>query len=225
MFTLTIVENLTFYLRKPIKAEGKSCTGLAKPTLFYFMDFLQKAILEKGKVLPGNVLKVGAFLNNQLDVKLLSQMADAIFEHFKSKGVTKVLTVEASGIAIAVLVAERFGVNAVFAKKSKTANVNGDIYSADCYSYTHKVMNRLILGKEYVSADDKVLVVDDFLANGQAVYALKDIVEQSGAEFSGVAIAIEKGFQGAGDKLRGEGIDLYSLAIIDSMDDCQIKFR
>ncbi|MBQ8725760.1 MAG: xanthine phosphoribosyltransferase [Clostridia bacterium] len=189
------------------------------------MEFLKRAILEKGKVLPGNVLKVGSFLNNQLDVKLLSQMADAIYEYFYNKGITKIMTVEASGIAIAVLVAERFGVSAVFAKKSKTANVDGDIYAADCFSYTHKVMNRLILAKEYLNADDKVLVVDDFLANGQAVYALKDIVEQSGATLSGVAIAIEKGFQGAGDKLRGEGVDLFSLAIVDSMDDCQIKFR
>ncbi|MBR2337209.1 MAG: xanthine phosphoribosyltransferase [Clostridia bacterium] len=189
------------------------------------MEILRQAILEKGRVLPGNVLKVGAFLNNQLDVKLLSSMADEIYNHFNNKGITKILTVEASGIALAVLVAERFGVNAVFAKKSKTANVDGELLTAECYSYTHKVMNNLILGKEFLLPGENVLVVDDFLANGQAVYALKTLVEKAGANFSGVAIAIEKGFQGAGDKIRGEGIDLYSLAIIDSMSDSQIVFR
>ena len=189
------------------------------------MELLHQAILEKGKVLPGNVLKVGAFLNNQLDVKLLSSMADEIYNHFNNKGISKILTVEASGIALAVLVAERFGVNAVFAKKSKTANVDGELLTAECYSYTHKVTNNLILGREFLLPEDKVLVVDDFLANGQAVYALKTLVDKAGAEFKGVAIAIEKGFQGAGDKLRGEGVDLYSLAIVDSMDDCKIVFR
>ena len=189
------------------------------------MKVLEKAILEKGKVLPGNVLKVGAFLNNQLDVKLLSLMADDVYARFKDKGVTKILTVEASGIALAVLVAERFGVNAVFAKKSKTANLDGENYTAECFSYTHKINNNLIIGKEYLSSNDVVLVVDDFLAHGQAVYALKSIVEQAGATLSGVVIAIEKGFQGAGDKMRAEGIDLYSLAIVDSMDDCKIIFR
>lgn len=189
------------------------------------MESLKKAILEKGKVLPGNVLKVGAFLNNQLDVKILGEMADEIFAYFKDKNVTKIATIEASGIALAILVAERFGVNAVFAKKSKTANVDGDFYMSECFSYTHKVNNNIIIGKEYLSSSDRVLVVDDFLAHGQAVYALKSIVEQAGATLVGVTIAIEKGFQGAGDKMRSEGIDLYSLAIIDSMDDCKVVFR
>ncbi len=189
------------------------------------MESLKKAILEKGKVLPGNVLKVGAFLNNQLDVKILGEMADEIFAYFKDKNVTKIATIEASGIALAILVAERFGVNAVFAKKSKTANVDGDFYMSECFSYTHKVNNNIIIGKEYLSSSDRVLVVDDFLAHGQAVYALKNIVEQAGATLVGVTIAIEKGFQGAGDKMRSEGIDLYSLAIIDSMDDCKVVFR
>ena len=189
------------------------------------MELLRKAILEKGKVLPGHVLKVGAFLNNQLDVKLLSAMADDVYNHFNNKGINKILTVEASGIALAVLVAERFGVNAVFAKKSKTANVDGELLTAECYSYTHKVMNNLILGKEFLCSGDKVLIVDDFLANGQAVYALKSLIDKAGAQLVGVTIAIEKGFQGAGDKMRSEGIDLYSLAIIDSMDDCKIVFR
>jgi xanthine phosphoribosyltransferase len=189
------------------------------------MELLRQAILEKGKVLPGNVLKVGAFLNNQLDVKLLSSMADEIYNHFNNKGISKILTVEASGIALAVLVAERFGVNAVFAKKSKTNNVEGELLSAECYSYTHKVMNSLIVPKEFLGKGDKVLLIDDFLANGQALFALKEITEKSGAELIGASTAIEKGFQGGGDKLREIGVDLYSLAIIDQMENGKIVFR
>ena len=123
------------------------------------------------------------------------------------------------------MVAERFGTNAVFAKKSKTANVDGDFYMSECFSYTHKKSNNVIIGKEYLTKDDRVLIVDDFLAHGQAAYALKDIVEQAGATMVGISIAIEKGFQGAGDKMRGDGIDLYSLAIVDSMENCKIVFR
>lgn len=189
------------------------------------MELLEKAILERGKVLPGNVLKVGCFLNNQLDVSLLAQMAKDIYEHFKCKGVNKVLTVEASGIALAVLVAEKFNCNAVFAKKSKTNNVDGELLSAECYSYTHKVMNNLIVPKEFLGKGDKVLLIDDFLANGQALFALKEITEKSGAELVGASTAIEKGFQGGGDKLREMGVDLYSLAIIDEMENGKIVFR
>ena len=189
------------------------------------MELLEKAILERGKVLPGNVLKVGCFLNNQLDVSLLAQMAKDIYEHFKGNGVNKVLTVEASGIALAVLVAEKFNCNAVFAKKSKTNNVDGELLSAECYSYTHKVMNNLIVPKEFLGKGDKVLLIDDFLANGQALFALKEITEKSGAELVGASTAIEKGFQGGGDKLREMGVDLYSLAIIDEMENGKIVFR
>jgi xanthine phosphoribosyltransferase len=189
------------------------------------MELLEKAILERGKVLPGNVLKVGCFLNNQLDVSLLVEMAKDIYEHFKGKGVNKVLTVEASGIALAVLVAEKFNCNAVFAKKSKTNNVDGELLSAECYSYTHKVMNNLIVPKEFLGKGDKVLLIDDFLANGQALFALKEITEKSGAELVGASTAIEKGFQGGGDKLREMGVDLYSLAIIDEMENGKIVFR
>lgn len=189
------------------------------------MELLEKAILERGKVLPGNVLKVGCFLNNQLDVSLLAQMAKDIYEHFKGKGVNKVLTVEASGIALAVLVAEKFNCNAVFAKKSKTNNVDGELLSAECYSYTHKVMNNLIVPKEFLGKGDKVLLIDDFLANGQALFALKEITKKSGAELVGASTAIEKGFQGGGDKLREMGVDLYSLAIIDEMENGKIVFR
>ena len=189
------------------------------------MELLKQEIIKRGKVLPGHVLKVGAFLNQQMDVALLSKMAKSIFERFKDKGITKILTVEASGIALAVLVAEKFGVDAVFAKKSKTNNVDGQVYSAECFSFTHKKQNVLIIPTEYLDKNDKVLVVDDFLANGEAVRALKQIVEQSKASLEGVAIAIEKGFQGGGDALREEGVDLYSLAIVESMTENNLTFR
>ena len=189
------------------------------------MERLEQEIIKKGKVLPGGVLKVGSFLNQQMDVKLLSEMAKNVYERFSDKGVTKILTVEASGIAFAVLVAEKFGVDAVFAKKSKTANVDGNVYTADCYSYTHKKSNVLILPEDYLDKDDKIIIVDDFLANGEAVRALKKIVEDAKATLVGAAICVEKGFQGGGDNLRKDGIDVYSLAIVEEMGEDGIKFR
>ncbi len=189
------------------------------------MERLEREIINRGKVLPGNVLKVGSFLNQQMDVKLLSDMAKNVYERFVDKGVTKILTVEASGIALAVLIAEKFGVDAVFAKKSKTANVDGGFYSAECYSFTHKKSNTLIVPKEYIESGDKLLIADDFLANGEAIRALKKIVDEAGATLVGAAIGIEKGFQGGGDALRAEGIDVYSLAIVEKMDEKGIEFR
>lgn len=181
--------------------------------------------MEKGKVLSGGILKVGAFLNNQIDINLVSAMGKDIYEKFKDCGVTKILTVEASGIAIAVITAQFFNCNAVFAKKSKTANVDGELFTAKCFSFTHKDENTLIVPKEYLDKNDTVLIVDDFLAHGEAVNSLTDIVKQAGANLAGVAIAIEKGFQGGGDELRRKGVDLYSLAIIDSMENGQVVFR
>ena len=189
------------------------------------MELLERAILEKGKVLAGDVLKVGSIINNQIDVKLIAALAEDICAHFKGRGITKVLTVEASGIAVAVLVAERLGVNAVFAKKSKTSNVDGEVYCAGCYSYTKKKKNTLIVPKEYIENTDKILIADDFLANGEALTALSEIIRQAGAEAVGAAIAIEKGFQGGGDRLRAAGLDVYSCAIIDSMSEGKIVFR
>ncbi len=189
------------------------------------MELLEREIVNRGKVLPGNVLKVGAFLNQQMDVKLLSEMAKSIHERFKDKSVTKILTVEASGIALAVLVAEKFGVNAVFAKKTKTLNVEGGVYTAECFSFTHKKTNVLIVPSEYLDKTDNVLLVDDFLADGQALKALISIVSQSGATLAGATVAVEKGFQGGGDRLRDAGVDLYSLAIIDSMEEGKLTFR
>ncbi len=189
------------------------------------MELLKKAIKERGKVLPGNVLKVGSFLNNQMDIRLISEMGKDIYNRFKDCGVTKILTVEASGIGIACLTAQFFDCNVVFAKKSKTANVDGDFFTAESYSFTHKVSNTLIVPKEFIDKDDRILIVDDFLANGKAVEACMEIIRQAGATLSGVAIIIEKGFQGAGDRFREQGINLYSLAVIDKMEGGEIIFR
>ncbi len=189
------------------------------------MELLEREILNKGKVLGGGVLKVGSFLNQNIDVKLLMEMGKEVKDHFKDKKVTKILTVEASGIAFAVAVANAFGVDMVFAKKTKALNADGELYTAECYSYTRKVSNILALPKEYLNSDDEVLIVDDFLAHGNATVALMDIVSQAGAKVTGVAIEIEKGFQGGGDKLRDSGVDLLSLAIVDEMEEGKITFR
>lgn len=189
------------------------------------MELLEKAIAEKGKVYDGGVLNVGSFVNHQIDVKLLSEMADEVCAHFGGRGINKILTVEASGIALAVLVAERFGCRMVFAKKSKSLNVDGELYCAECRSFTRGTTNNITVPKEYIGAQDNVLIVDDFLAVGNAAEALRSIVAQSGAKLSGITVAVEKGFQGGGDKIRGDGIDLLSLAIIESMDGGKIVFR
>ena len=190
------------------------------------MKLLEQKIIEKGKVLPNSVLKVGAFLNNQLDIDLLSKMGKEVYKKFKHKKVTKILTVEASGIAFACLTAQWFKCDVIFAKKSKTSNVEGGVFSSSCFSYTHQNENQLIVPKEYLSSSDKVLLIDDFLAHGEALKALNDIVKQSGATCVGAAIAIEKGFQHGGDELRKTGLDVFSLAIVESMtDDGKITFR
>ena len=189
------------------------------------MRKLEEKILSCGKVLPGNVLKVDSFLNNQLDIKLLSSLGKDIYKHFKKKDVTKIFTVESSGIALACLTATYFGCDVVFAKKGSPSNLSSEVYSAKCYSYTHKVENQIKIPIQYINNTDKILIIDDFLAHGEATGALMDIINQAGATLVGVGIAIEKGFQGAGDKMREQGIDLYSLAVIDKMDDSSITFR
>ena len=189
------------------------------------MELLERAIEEYGQVLPGNVFKVGSFLNQQINVKLNAAMGEEIHNHYIDKGVTKVLTVEASGIALAIAAAQAFKCDMVFVKKAKTSNVSGETYSANCHSYTHNTDNLLTLPKEYLNKNDKVLIVDDFLANGNAFTALKSIVAQAGAEIVGFSAAIEKGFQGGGDALRKEGYDVFSLAIIDAMENGKIVFR
>jgi xanthine phosphoribosyltransferase len=189
------------------------------------MEFLEKAILEKGKVLPGGVLKVGSFLNNLMDARILKEIGKEIHSHFKGCGVTKILTIEASGIGIACVTAQFFDCPVLFAKKSKTSNLDGEFYTAECFSYTHQKTNVLFVPKDFLSKEDKVLIVDDFLAHGEATKAVASIIEQSGATLCGIAIAVEKGFQGAGDEWRKKGVDILSLAIVDKMEDGKIEFR
>ena len=183
------------------------------------MEILEKEIAKRGKVLPGGVLKVGDFVNHMMDVKLLSKMADEICAYYRHYNINKILTIEASGIALAILVAERLAVDMVFAKKSKTSNIDGEIYFAECKSFTHGNVSTVILPKDYLNSSDNVLIIDDFLAEGNATNALREIIDKAGATLKGIAVAVEKGFQGGGDKIRRDGIDLLSLAIVDDMDE------
>ncbi len=189
------------------------------------MKILEERIEKEGKIYPGNIVKVGTFLNHQLDTELLMQMGEEIARLFDGVGVNKILTVESSGIAIAVFAGFKMGVPVVFAKKGETKNIRGDVYVTKIDSFTHKKTYDVIVSKEVLSSADKVLIVDDFLANGKALEGLIDIVGQAGAEVAGCAIAIEKGFQGAGDRLRKSGVRVESLAIIDEMTDDSVKFR
>ena len=183
------------------------------------MNFLEERILQEGRVLPGNVLKVDCFLNHQLDVALLDQMGEAFHQRYAAAGVTKVLTIEASGIAIACSAARLFRVPVVFAKKSKSSNVGTDVYSAEVASFTHGNVNQVIVSRKFLQPGDRVLIVDDFLANGCALEGLISIVEAAGASVAGIGIAIEKGYQDGGRRIRGRGYDITSLAIVDAMDD------
>lgn len=189
------------------------------------MDSLKQRIVEEGQVLPGNIVKVDGFLNHRIDIKLMREMAKEFATLFDTTGITTVLTVEASGIALGTLCAEEFGVPLLFAKKAKSDNIEGGIYQSDIYSYTYKKKVTLLLASDWLGPDDKVLIVDDFLANGEALRGLIDIVTQSGAEIIGLGIAIEKAFQGGGDKIRATGINLQSLAIIEKADENGFVFR
>ncbi len=182
------------------------------------MNFLEKRILKDGVVKPGNVLKVDSFLNHQMDIALLDEMGEEFYRRFQDKKITKVLTIEASGIAIAYPVARCFGVPMVFAKKSKSVNIDGDMYVATVESFTHKNVNQVIVSKRFLTADDHVLIIDDFLANGCALQGLISIAEEAGATVEGIGIAIEKGFQIGGTVIRNLGYQLESLAIVESMD-------
>ncbi len=191
------------------------------------MNFLEERILKDGIIKPGNVLKVDSFLNHQMDVKLLDEIGREFHRRFKSEKITKVLTIEASGIAIAYPVAREFDVPLVFAKKAKSVNIDGDVYVAEVESFTHKNKNQVIVSKKYLSPEDNVLIIDDFLANGCALQGLVSIVESAGASVAGLGIAIEKGFQIGGRVIRNLGYRLESLAIIESMDekDGTVVFR
>lgn len=189
------------------------------------MKAMEKKILEEGKVLPGGILKVGSFLNQQIDTSFLGEMAKEFARLYADAGVNKVLTIESSGIAIAAAVALEMGVPMVFAKKHKSSNVDGDVYTAEVYSYTHGTSYTVVVSSDYLCKADTVLLVDDFLANGKALNGLAELVEQAGAKLAGAAIAIEKGFQGGGDALRAKGVRVESLAIVESMSDTAIAFR
>lgn len=191
------------------------------------MNFLEERIIKDGVVKPGNVLKVESFLNHQMDITLMDQIADEFKQRFSEKHINKILTIEASGIGIACSVARVFNVPMVFAKKSKSINIDGEMYVAEVESFTHKNTNQVIVSKKFLSPDDHVLIVDDFLANGCALNGLISIVEASGATVEGLGIVIEKGFQNGGKLLREKGYHLESLAIVDSMDaeNGTIQFR
>ena len=186
---------------------------------------LEQRILAEGQILPGEVLKVGSFLNQQIDTRLLMDMGEEIARLYGNSNVTKVLTIESSGIAIAYAAGLAMGLPIVFAKKHSSLNVAGNILTSRVYSYTHQQTYDIVVSGDYITRDDTVLIVDDFLANGNALKGLIDIVSQAGAKLAGCAIAIEKGFQGGGDELRAKGIRIESLAIIDSMTDDSLEFR
>lgn len=189
------------------------------------MKALEDKIIKEGKVLPGHILKVGGFLNHQIDVAFLTEMGKEIARLFENQGVNKILTIETSGIPIAFAAASVMNVPMVFAKKHKSGNVSGGVYSTVVHSYTHGTDYTVIVSDEYLCSDDKVLIIDDFLANGKALIGLMDLVKQAGADTVGAAVAIEKGFQSGGDALRQEGIRVESLAIIESMTDSEVVFR
>lgn len=188
------------------------------------MELLQQRIRKDGRVLPGGVLKVDGFLNHQIDPALLYEMALEFKRLYAGEKITKVLTIEASGIAIAALAGYVFGCPLVFAKKSKTKNISSDVYSVEVESFTHGNTNTVIVSKEYLKPEDRVLIVDDFLATGAALVGLKALVEQAGATVVGAGIAIEKVFQGGGEMLRSQGLRIESLARIAAMSDDSLTF-
>ena len=188
------------------------------------MELLEQRILTDGKVLPGGILKVDGFLNHQIDPQLLYEMALEFKRLYDGTGINKILTIEASGIAMAAMTGYVFSCPLVFAKKSKTKNISNDVYSVEVASFTHGNTNTVVVSKEYLSAKDRVLIVDDFLATGAALVGLKALVEQAGGVVVGAGIAVEKVFQGGGDMLRSQGLRVVSLAKIASMDDHGLKF-
>ena len=189
------------------------------------MKALEEKILKEGTVLPGNILKVASFLNHKLDVDFIMEMGKEIARIFADEKITKILTVETSGIAIAMGAAAAMHVPVVFAKKHKSGNLSGQMYKTVVHSYTHGVDYTIVVSCEFLDENDKILIVDDFLANGKALNGLIDIVGQAGATVVGCSCAIEKGFQGGGDALREQGIRVESLAIVESMSDDSLTFR
>ena len=191
------------------------------------MNFLEEKILKDGIIREGNVLKVDSFLNHQMDVDVIDQIGKTFYERFKDKNITRIVTIESSGIALGYAAAKYFNLPFVFAKKSKSINIDSDVYVAEVESFTHKCVNNVIISKKFIKPKDRILIIDDFLANGCALQGLIKIVEQAGAEVAGIGIAIEKGFQKGGEIIRNNGYDLHSIAIVESMDSQNktVKFR
>lgn len=191
------------------------------------MNFLEERITKDGIVKEGNVLKVDSFLNHQMDIRLFDQIGEEFKKRFEGTEINKILTIEASGIGIACVAARHFDAPVVFAKKSKSINIEGDVYVAEVESFTHKCKNQVIVSKKFINPEDKILIIDDFLANGCALQGLISIVKSAGASVEGIGIAVEKGFQTGGQVIRNLGYHLESLAIVDSMDAAtgEIKFR
>ncbi|MCQ2531492.1 MAG: xanthine phosphoribosyltransferase [Saccharofermentans sp.] len=191
------------------------------------MNFLEERIARDGVVKEGNVLKVDSFLNHQMDINLFDQMGEEFARRFAKKNINKILTIEASGIGIACVVARHFNVPVVFAKKAKSINIDGEVYVAEVESFTHKNKNQVIVSKSFLTENDHVLIIDDFLANGCALQGLISIVNQAGGTVEGIGIAIEKGFQVGGQMIRNLGYQLESLAIVDGMDAAtgEVRFR
>lgn len=188
------------------------------------MKLLEDRILKDGKIGAGNVLKVDSFVNHQIDVPFISRLGEEFYRLYQDEGVTKILTIEASGIGIACLTAAYFNVPVVFAKKTPTNNISGDVYTSEVYSYTHETTYTIRLSKEFLSPEDRVLIIDDFLAKGSALLALLKLVHDAGASVVGAGIVIEKAYQPGGDIVRGQGVRVESLARIASMDESGVKF-
>ncbi len=189
------------------------------------MQVLKERILKDGVIRPGNILKVDSFLNHQMDIELINEIGKEFKKRYAEKKITKILTIEASGIGIACIVAQYFQVPVVFAKKTQSLNLDGGLYTTKVESFTHKKVYDVVVSRKFLSPEDHVLIIDDFLANGCALQGLIDIVKQSGAVLEGAGIVIEKGFQHGGDELRAQGIQVESLAIVDSMTDHGLTFR
>lgn len=189
------------------------------------MESLKNRICREARVLPGNIVKVDGFLNHQVDARFLGELADAFGEVFDVSRVTKILTAEASGIPLAAVCSYKYGVPMVFAKKAKSDNIEGGLYRSEVFSYTYQKKVTLLVSREWITPEDRVLIVDDFLARGEAMRGLLDIIKQSGAQLEGIGVAVEKGFQHGGDRLRQEGYPLKSLAIIERADENGFVFR
>ncbi len=189
------------------------------------MNQLKERIRREGRVLPGNIVKVDGFLNHRVDVAFMEALADEFAKIFPVRDATLILTAEASGIALATICAQKYGVPLLFAKKAKSDNIEGGLYQSDIFSYTYKKKVTLLVAKDWITSDNRVLIIDDFMARGEAMRGLCEIVEASGAALLGIGVAVEKGFQGGGDALRAAGYPLHSLAIIDKAEPGNIVFR